>query len=378
MAKGVNPAVAVQTGMQRKEERMTKRDELDGLPPIKVVGVGGAGCNAVDRMIEARISGVEFVGINTDAQALARCQAETRVRIGDRVSRGLGVGGNPELGRQSADESQEDLRDIVRGMDMIFLTAGMGGGTGSGAAPVLARVAQEEGALTVAVVTLPFSFEGSKRRTNAVNAKDELSASVDTLIVIPNDRLLSVCDQQMTISESFAAADEVLRQAIQGISELITTPGDINLDFADVKKIMAGAGQAVMAVGTAKGENRAVEAAQAAISSPLLNVDIHGAHGVLFNVTSSGSMGLHELNMAAKVIAEMVDPDAEIIFGTATDPNLNDQVKVTLIAVGFSPQEGDGSTTRANDDMEQLHIDAAHSIGDTDLPSFLRRPVNIR
>ena len=322
MAKGADPTVAVQTRMQRKEERMTKRDELDGLPPIKVVGVGGAGCNAVDRMVEARISGVEFVGINTDAQALARCQAETRVRIGDRVSRGLGVGGNPELGRQSADESQEDLREIVRGMDMIFLTAGMGGGTGSGAAPVLAKVAHEEGALTVAVVTLPFSFEGSKRRINALNAKDELSASVDTLIVIPNDRLLSVCDQQMTIAESFAAADEVLRQAIQGISELITTPGDINLDFADVKKIMAGAGQAVMAVGTAKGENRAVEAAQAAISSPLLNVDIHGAHGVLFNVTSSGSMGLHELNMAAKVIAEMVDPDAEIIFGTATDPNL--------------------------------------------------------
>ena len=357
---------------------MTKRDDLDGLPPIKVIGVGGAGCNAVDRMVEAQISGVDFVGINTDAQALARCQAETRVRIGDRVSRGLGVGGNPELGRQSADESEDDLRDIVRGMDMIFLTAGMGGGTGSGAAPVLARVAHEEGALTVAVVTLPFSFEGSKRRINAVNAKDELSASVDTLIVIPNDRLLSVCDQQMTISESFAAADEVLRQAIQGISELITTPGDINLDFADVKKIMAGAGQAVMAVGTAKGENRAVEAAQAAISSPLLNVDIHGARGVLFNVTSSGSMGLHELNMAAKVIAEMVDPDAEIIFGTATDPNLNDQVKVTLIAVGFSSQESEGSTTRTTEDMEQLHIDATHDIGDTDLPSFLRRPVNAR
>ena len=377
MAKGASPTVAVQTDA-KKGGANDKARRVDGLPPIKVVGVGGAGCNAVDRMVEARISGVEFVGINTDAQALARCQAETRVRIGDRVSRGLGVGGNPELGRQSADESQEELRDIVRGMDMVFLTAGMGGGTGSGAAPVVARVAHEEGALTVAVVTLPFSFEGSKRRINAVNAKDELSASVDTLIVIPNDRLLSVCDQQMTISESFAAADEVLRQAIQGISELITTPGDINLDFADVKKIMAGAGQAVMAVGTAKGENRAVEAAQAAISSPLLNVDIHGARGVLFNVTSSGSMGLHELNMAAKVIAEMVDPEAEIIFGTATDPNLNDQVKVTLIAVGFSPQESEGSTTRTADDMEQLHIDTAHNIGDTDLPSFLRRPVNIR
>lgn len=356
-----------------------KQVELDGLPPIKVIGVGGGGCNAVDRMIESRIVGVDFVGINTDAQALANCDAETCIRIGDRVSRGLGVGSDPEQGRQAAEESQDDLRESLKGTDMVFLTAGMGGGTGSGATPVVAQIAQEEGALTVAVVTLPFSFEGAKRRNNAESSLKELEQHVDTLVVIPNDRLLSVCDQQMTIAESFVAADEVLRQAIQGISELITTPGDINLDFADVRRIMSGAGPAIMAVGRAKGDNRAAEAAQEAISSPLLDVSIHGASGVLFNITSSGDMGLHELNIAAKVIAEMIEPDAEIIFGTTTDPNMGEEVKVTLIAVGFSGQKSGNNIMEESTIQEDItEMNSVYDKLDTDLPSFLRRPVNIR
>src|SRR5437773_1003584 len=286
---------------------MTRRAKLDGLPPIKVVGVGGGGCNAVNRMVQARIAGVEFVGVNTDAQALQRCDAETRIRIGDRISRGLGVGGDPDRGRAAAEESREELKDALQGADMVFITAGMGGGTGTGGAPLVAGVAKDIGALTVAVVTRPVGFEGAKRRQQAEQGIQQLKDEVDTLIVIPNDRLLAVCDQKTTVPESFLMADDVLRQGIQGISELITIPGDINLDFADVRRIMADAGPALMAIGRGSGENRAVEAAQLAIASPLLDVSIHGARGVIFNVTSGGTMALHELNMAAQVIAEVVD-----------------------------------------------------------------------
>jgi cell division protein FtsZ len=348
----------------------------EGLPPIKVVGVGGAGCNAVNRMIEAGVAGVQFVGINTDAQALTRCDAESRLRIGERLTRGLGVGGDAEKGQRAAEESREEILDSVREADMVFITAGMGGGTGTGAAPVVAEAAKEAGALTVAVVTKPFAFEGSRRRLQAEDGVSMLGDRVDTLIVIPNDRLLSICDQKTPIAESFRTADDVLRQGIQGISDLITVPGDINLDFADVRRIMNEAGPALMAIGRASGENRAVEAARQAITSPLLDISIHGARGVLFNITGSSDLSLHELNMAAQVIAEVVDPDAEIIFGTATDPSLGDEVKITVIAVGFSAPELYEPVT-AEERLHQPRVDSLlrEETADTELPTFLRRPV---
>jgi cell division protein FtsZ len=351
--------------------------DLGGLPPIKVVGVGGGGCNAVNRMVEARIQGVQFVGVNTDAQALMRCEAESRIRIGDRITRGLGVGGDPERGRQAAEESRDELKEAVKDVDMVFITAGMGGGTGTGAAPVLAQVAKDAGALTVAVVTRPFSFEGAKRKGFADQGVTALQQEVDTLIVIPNDRLLSIADEKTTVIESFLMADDVLRQGIQGVSELITIPGDINLDFADIRRTMAEAGPALMAIGRASGENRTVEAAQAAVSSPLLDVSIHGATRVLFNITSSGDLGLHELNMAAQVIAEVVDPEAEVIFGTATDPTLGGEVKLTLIAVGFATQDIFRSQAE-EEEFRRMRAEAMENVADTDLPTFLRRPVTIR
>jgi len=354
---------------------------IEGLPPIKVVGVGGGGCNAVDRMIEAKIVGVDFVGVNTDEQVLARSHAETRIKIGDRVTKGLGAGSDPDKGRSAAEESREELKDLLKGAEMVFITAGMGGGTGTGAAPLIAQVAHDLGALTVAVVTRPFSFEGARRREQAERGIEALRTEVDTLIVIPNDRLLAVCDQKVGLTDAFKVADDVLRQGIQGISEIITTPGDINLDFADVRRIMANAGPALMAIGRGTGENRAPEAAQSAIASPLLDVNIHGATGVLFNVASSGTIALHELNMAAQVIAEVVDPNAEIIFGTSTDQALGDEVKITLIAVGFSAAS-QSSTIRFEDhedaEFRRLREDAIENRDDTDLPTFLRRQVSMR
>jgi cell division protein FtsZ len=357
---------------------VANRTDTEGLPPIKVVGVGGAGCNAVNRMVEAGVKGVQFVGINTDSQALMRCEAESRLRIGDRLTKGLGVGGDADRGQRAAEESRDEILETVRGSEMVFITAGMGGGTGTGAAPVVAETAKEAGALTIAVVTKPFSFEGSRRRLQAENGISMMRDRVDTLIVIPNDRLLSICDQKTSLIEAFRVADDILRQGIQGISELITTPGDVNLDFADVRRIMSEAGPALMAIGRAAGENRAVEAAKAAITSPLLDVSIHGARGVLFNFTASTNLGLHELNMAAQVIAEVVDPDAEIIFGTATDPDMGDEVQITLIAVGFATPELYEEPAR-EERLRQLRGESLEqSIVDTELPSFLRRPVVTR
>ena len=354
---------------------MANRTDTDGLPPIKVVGVGGAGCNAVNRMIEAGVKGVQFVGINTDTQALMRCDAESRLRVGERLTKGLGVGGDADKGQRAAEESRDEILETVHGSEMVFITAGMGGGTGTGAAPIVAETAKEAGALTIAVVTKPFSFEGSRRRLQAEEGISMMRDRVDTLIVIPNDRLLSICDQKTTLGEAFRVADDILRQGIQGISELITTPGDINLDFADVRRIMNEAGPALMAIGRASGENRASEAAKAAITSPLLDVSIHGAHGVLFNLTAAKNLGLHELNMAAQVIAEVVDPDAEIIFGTATDPDMGDEVQITLIAVGFVTPELYEEPAR-EERLRQLRGESLEqSIVDTELPSFLRRPV---
>ena len=310
--------------------------DLNGLPPIKVVGVGGAGCNAVNRMIREGIHGVHFLAVNTDAQQLQHSEAPERMRIGDKVSRGLGVGGNPEMGYKSADESRDELLQALKGMDMVFVAAGMGGGTGTGAAPVVAEVAKMAGALTIAVVTKPFAFEGGKRRAVAEAGIARLQEFADTVIVIPNDRLLERnAENDLTVTAAFELADDILRQGIAGISDVIMVPGEVNLDFNDVKKIMGEGGQAHMAIGQGRGDNRAVDAAKRAIASPLLETDITGARKVLYNVTSSGTLRLGELNMAAQVIQEMVDPEAEIIFGTAIDPSLGDEVKVTLIATGF-------------------------------------------
>ena len=353
---------------------MSYDGEINGLPPIKVVGVGGGGCNAVDRMITEGITGVHFVAVNTDAQQLEHSKASERMRIGDKVSRGLGVGGDPSLGFKSADESRDELLELLRGMDMVFVTAGMGGGTGTGAAPVVAEVAKLAGALTIAVVTKPFAFEGRMRREAAEDGIAKLEEFADTVITIPNDRLLTMADANVTVSESFHLADDVLRQGISGISDVITVPGEVNLDFNDVKKVMGEGGQALMAIGRGTGENRAVEAAQAAIASPLLETDVTGARRVLFNVTSSGDLGLNELNMAAKVIQDMVDPDAEIIFGTAIDKQMSDEVKLTVIATGFP-----SSTRRLDDEIasERWAADIFDEIGldadDVELPAFLRK-----
>ncbi|HLJ68060.1 MAG TPA: cell division protein FtsZ [Chloroflexota bacterium] len=316
----------------------------DGLPEatIKVVGVGGGGTNAVNRMIRAQVQGVEFISINTDSQALQAAQAPTRIQIGEKLTRGLGAGGNPSIGQKAAEENSEELYEALRDADMVFITAGMGGGTGTGAAPIVAQIAQDVGALTVGVVTKPFAFEGARRRTSAEEGVASLKERVDALITIPNDRLLSIADQKMSMTDAFALADEVLHQGIQGISDTITKPGMINLDFADVKAIMSHAGSALMAIGRAAGENRAVEAAQAAISSPLLEVSISGAKGVLFNIAGS-DYTLYEVNQAAKVIQEAADQDANIIFGAVIDERLQDEIQITVIATGF---EGRASTVR--------------------------------
>lgn len=314
----------------------------DGMPEatIKVVGVGGGGMNAVNRMIKAQVQGVDFISVNTDTQALQQAQAPLRIQIGEKLTRGLGAGGNPSTGQKAAEESSEELYEAMQGADMVFITAGMGGGTGTGAAPIIAQISQDIGALTVGVVTKPFSFEGSRRRTAAEEGVASLRDRVDALITIPNDRLLSIADQKMSMTDAFALADEVLHQGIQGISDTITKPGMINLDFADVKAIMSHAGSALMAIGRAAGENRAAEAAQAAISSPLLEVSISGAKGVLFNIAGS-DYTLHEVNQAARVIAEAADQDANIIFGAVIDERLQDEIQITVIATGF---EGRTST----------------------------------
>ena len=324
----------------------------DGYPEatIKVVGVGGGGTNAVNRMIKGQVQGVEFITVNTDSQALQQAQAQARIQIGEKLTRGLGAGGNPSIGQKAAEESSEELYDALRDADMVFITAGMGGGTGTGAAPIVAQIAQDVGALTVGVVTKPFSFEGSRRRTSAEEGVTVLKDRVDALITIPNDRLLSIADQKMSMTDAFALADEVLHQGIQGISDTITKPGLINLDFADVKAIMSHAGSALMAIGRAAGENRAAEAAQAAISSPLLEVSISGAKGVLFNIAGS-DYTLYEVNQAARVIQEAADQDANIIFGAVIDERLQDEIQITVIATGFegrahSVQRG-ARTTRA-------------------------------
>lgn len=312
--------------------------DLERFAAIKVIGVGGGGNNAVNRMITAGLQGVEFVSVNTDAQALLHAQAPYRIQIGDKLTKGLGAGANPEVGEKAAQESREDIIKALKGADMVFVTAGMGGGTGTGAAPVVAECAKEVGALTVGVVTKPFSFEGRRRQMQAERGIAKLKEKVDTLITIPNDRLMQVVDKRTPIMEAFRIADDVLRQGVQGISDLIAVPGLINLDFADVKTIMTDTGSALMGIGTSSGDNRAVVAAEAAIKSPLLETSIEGARGVLLNITGGTNLGLHEVNSAAEIIANAADPEANIIFGAVIDENFQDEVRVTVIATGFDPQ----------------------------------------
>jgi cell division protein FtsZ len=302
---------------------------------IKVIGVGGGGSNAVNRMIDEGIQGVEFIAVNTDAQALVGAKAKSRLRLGDKLTRGLGAGGDPEIGRKAAEESADELYNALKGSDMVFVTAGMGGGTGTGAAPVVAQVAKESGALTIGVVTRPFTFEGMRRMQSAEQGIGKLKEHADTLIVIPNDRLLQIADKRASLQDAFRLADDVLHQGIQGISELITIPGLINLDFADVRAIMSEGGAALMAVGKGSGDERAKKAAEDAISSKLLDITIDGARGVLFNVTGGPNMTLFEVNQAAAIIRETAHPDVNLIFGAVIDPNMGDDIRITVIATGF-------------------------------------------
>lgn len=309
--------------------------EIDSLAQIKVIGVGGGGSNAINRMIEMGVQGVEFIAVNTDAQALHLSRAEQKLKIGEKLTRGLGAGANPEVGRKAAEESREQIENALRGADLVFVTAGMGGGTGTGAAPVIADIARQMGALTVGVVTKPFSFEGRKRSQQAVNGVNALKEKVDTLIVIPNDRLLEIVDKNTPMLEAFREADNVLRQGVQGISDLIAVPGLINLDFADVKTIMTERGSALMGIGVATGENRATEAAKKAIMSPLLETSIDGARGVLLNITGGNNLSLYEVNEAADIVASASDQEVNMIFGAVINENLKDEIIVTVIATGF-------------------------------------------
>lgn len=305
------------------------------LAVIKVVGIGGGGVNAVNRMIDAGLKGVEFIAINTDAQALLMSDADVKLDIGRKLTRGLGAGANPEIGKQAAIDHTEEIEEVLRGSDMVFVTAGEGGGTGTGGAPVVAQIAKSLGALTVGVVTRPFSFEGKRRSSQAEIGIEDLRKEVDTLIVIPNDRLLSISDRSISAPEAFRTADQVLLSGVQGITDLITTPGLINLDFADVKSVMDGAGSALMGIGSARGEARATRAAELAISSPLLEASIEGAHGVLLSIAGGSDLGLFEISEAAELVAKCAHPDANIIFGTVIDDSLGDEVRVTVIAAGF-------------------------------------------
>lgn len=332
---------------------------------IKVLGIGGGGTNAVNRMIGAGVKGVEFWGVNTDLQALSVSLADKKLQLGTTLTRGLGAGANPEIGQKAAEESREDIKEAMRGADMVFLTAGMGGGTGTGASPVVAEVAKEQGILTIGVVTKPFKFEGPIRISQAESGVSLLKEKVDALIIIPNDKLLQVVERQTSIMDAFKVADDVLRQGVKGISDLITVPGLINLDFADVRTIMYEAGSAMMGIGFASGENRAVEAAERAISSPLLEETITGAKGVIFNVTGGSDLTLYEVNDAAEVIYNAVDPDANIIFGAVIDEKLQGEIVITVIATGFKPAE--------KKFQEEIPLVRSSSISDrVELPPFIR------
>lgn len=362
---------------------------MDGAATIKVIGVGGAGNNAVNRMLDLGIKSVEFIAVNTDRQALAKSKAQTKIQIGEKITRGLGAGANPDIGAQSAEESKTEISEVLRGADMVFVTCGMGGGTGTGAAPIVAGIAKEMGILTIGVVTKPFTFEGKKRLAQAERGIESLKSKVDTLIVIPNDKLLQIIDRKTSMAEAFLMADDVLRQGVQGISDLITVTGTVNLDFADVKTIMLNTGMAHMGTGHASGENKAEDAAKEAIQSPLLETSIEGARGVIINITGGEDLGLQEVNTAAELIQRSVDPEANIIFGTVIDPEMNDEIKITVIATGFENQDEvkNGKTNSMGSSMNSRpwerkgtsipsNQDITSSQNDLDIPSFLRKNKN--
>ena len=362
---------------------------MDGTATIKVIGVGGAGNNAVNRMLDQGIKSVDFIAVNTDRQALQKSKASTKIQIGEKISRGLGAGANPDVGAQSAEESKTELSEVLRGADMVFVTCGMGGGTGTGAAPIVAGLAKEMGILTIGVVTKPFTFEGKKRLAQAERGIESLKSKVDTLIVIPNDKLLQIIDRKTSMAEAFLMADDVLRQGVQGISDLITVTGTVNLDFADVKTIMLNTGMAHMGTGRASGENKAEDAAKEAIQSPLLETSIEGARGVIINITGGEDLGLQEVNTAAELIQRSVDPEANIIFGTVIDPEMQDEIKITVIATGFdqpddtkSPLLDSLGVGNASKPWEKKvsSIPSSQDLGtsqnDLDIPSFLRKNKN--
>ncbi len=366
-------------------------DKVNNIVPssvakIKVIGVGGGGGNAVNRMISSDVSGVEFWTINTDAQALAQASAPRRLQVGQKLTRGLGAGGNPAIGQKAAEESREDIVAAIEDSDLVFITAGMGGGTGTGAAPVVAEVAKEAGALTVGIVTRPFLFEGRRRTTQAEEGIAALQSRVDTLIVIPNDKLLSVISEQTPVQEAFRVADDILRQGVQGISDIILVPGLVNVDFADVRAVMADAGSALMGIGIGSGKSRAKEAASAAISSPLLESSIEGAKGVVFNITGGSDLTLHEVNAAAEIIYEVVDPNANIIFGAVIDDRLQGEIRITVIATGFGGDIHTPQTPRVTSIKRTVSAPPVvppssspvtdtrnRTLGGLDIPEFLQR-----
>lgn len=366
--------------------------EVSPIALIKVIGVGGAGGNALNRMIKANLRGIEFIAVNTDAQALYHSEAPTKINIGKATTRGLGAGSNPDIGRQAAEESSEEIRQAIEGADMVFITCGMGGGTGTGGAPVIADIAKEMGILTVGVVTRPFSFEGHRRQQQAEEGLANLKNKVDTLIVIPNDKILSIIDKKTPLTEAFTVCDDVLRQGVQGIADLITVHGMINVDFADVKAVMENAGSALMGIGYGAGENRSIEAAKAAIESPLLELSIDGAKGVLFNITGGNDLSMFEVDEAAKIITEAADPDANIIFGAVINDSYTGEIKITVVATGFDESlretpsiirqhtslgsiSGYSATPNSYNDSEDSHK-APSQESELDIPAFIRKKMN--
>ncbi|NLD50035.1 MAG: cell division protein FtsZ [Clostridiaceae bacterium] len=353
--------------------------DMEQFAQIRVIGVGGGGNNAVNRMITSGLRGVEFVAVNTDKQALFLSKANTKIQIGDKLTKGLGAGANPEIGEKAANESRDEIAQSIKGADMVFVTAGMGGGTGTGAAPVVAQIAKEMGILTVGVVTKPFMFEGRKRMQHAERGVETLKSTVDTLVTIPNDRLLQVAEKKTSIVDAFRIADDVLRQGVQGISDLIAVPGLVNLDFADVKTIMLDTGLAHMGIGRSSGESRAEEAARQAIQSPLLETSIEGARGVLLNITGGPDLGLFEVNTAAELVQKSADPDANIIFGAVIDENLKDEILITVIATGFDKgpilRKAEKTVEKASVESDNERIPSpVHTANDElEIPTFLRR-----
>lgn len=370
----------------------TKRRNLEVTPDItpvaqiKVLGLGGGGCNALNRMIKADVRGIEFIGINTDSQALYHCEAPNKINIGKATTRGLGAGANPEIGKRAAEESSEEIKASIQGADMIFLTCGLGGGTGTGAAPVIAEIAKELGILTVAVITKPFSFEGARRRTQAEEGLENLKNKVDTIITIPNDKILSLIDKKTPLVDAFMVVDDVLRQGVQGIADLITVHGMINVDFADVKTVMENAGSALMGIGYGTGENRAAQAAKAAIESPLLELDVAGAKGILFNITGGNDLSMFEVDEAARIITEAADPDANIIFGAVVNDSYTGEIKITVVATGFEDsRRGSASSFRGGIENrlvkktlgatpEEMSGKAAEN--ELDIPAFIRKSMS--